>query len=171
MSRWSWAASRPSTDSAPASGRTSPSSARIKVDLPAPFAPSSPVAMPSMASVTSESASTVPNRFETPVAVMAAVAGAASIGAAYPGRRGLDARGRRQPRDVGVDHHLDQLAERRPRLPAELGPGAGRIADQLVDLGRPEECRIEHHVAVDLEAGMRERHLDALADGVRLAGR
>ena len=89
MSRWCFSASRPSTDSEPVSGRTSPSSDRISVDLPAPFAPSSPVASPSIASVTSVSASTVPNLFETPVAVMAAGAGAASIAAGYP--EGLEA--------------------------------------------------------------------------------
>ena len=40
---------------------------------------------------------------------------------------------------VGVDHHLDKLLERDTRLPAELLARFRRVADEMVDLGRPEE--------------------------------
>src|SRR5690348_14966943 len=42
-----------------------------------------------------------------------------------------------EPLEVRVDHPLDQLLERRLRLPAEPLLGLARVADQLVDLGRP----------------------------------
>ena len=37
-------------------------------------------------------------------------------------------------RDVGVDHHPDELGKAHLRRPAELFPGAPRIGDQEVDL-------------------------------------
>ena len=52
----------------PASGRTRPSITRISVDLPAPFAPSRPIARSVIDTLTSRSASTAPKLFVTPAA-------------------------------------------------------------------------------------------------------
>jgi len=41
------------------------------------------------------------------------------------------------PRKVGVDHHFDQLLEFDFLLPTQYPPRFLRIADQVVDLGRP----------------------------------
>src|SRR4051794_27778452 len=58
-----------------------------------------------------------------------------------------------EPRDVGIDHHLDETAEVHLGLPSELLGGLGAIADQVLDLRRAEERRIEFHVLVRIETG------------------
>src|SRR5262245_62894095 len=77
----------------------------------------------------------------------------------------------REPFEVGVDHHLDEALDRHSGLPAELVARLRRVADEMVDLGRPQERRIGLHVLLGVELGMAERELCELADGVRLAGR
>jgi hypothetical protein len=72
---------------------------------------------------------------------------------------------------VGVDHHGDELGERHPGLPAELGAGLRGVPDQQVDLGRPEESRVDdHQLGPVLDADPGEGDVQELADGVRLAG-
>src|SRR5260221_2957226 len=46
---------------------------------------------------------------------------------------------------IARDHFLDELGERRLWLPAELFPCLAGIADQKIDLGRPEVSRIDAH--------------------------
>ena len=46
-----------------------------------------------------------------------------------------------------------------------------RVANQVIDFGRAQEGRIELHVFLPVEAGMRERDLDQIADRMRDAGR
>ncbi len=48
--------------------------------------------------------------------------------------------------------------------------GLGRVAAQLVDLGRSQVALIDAHVALPIEADQAEGDLAQLADGVRLAG-
>jgi len=38
--------------------------------------------------------------------------------------------------DVGIHHHLDQLLELDGRLPAQLGAGLRRVAEQVIHLGK-----------------------------------
>src|SRR5918994_478912 len=72
--------------------------------------------------------------------------------------------------DVGVDHEVDQALERGLRLPAEHLAGLGRVADQQVDLGGPEELLVDHHVLLPVEAHPPERQLAELTHRVGLAG-
>ena len=60
-------------------------------------------------------------------------------------------RGAFQPRQVRVDHHRDELPERDARLPAELFSRLRRVADQVIDLGRPDQRRIRDHVPLRIE--------------------
>ena len=46
---------------------------------------------------------------------------------------------------VGADHLDHHLLEGGLRLPAELGLGLGRVAEQGLDLRRPEIPRIDAH--------------------------
>ena len=70
----------------------------------------------------------------------------------------------RQPLDVGVHHHPDQFLEADARRPPELALGLRRVAEQPIDFGRAQELRIHAHVALPVEAGVREGDLDQLAD-------
>ena len=45
------------------------------------------------------------------------------------------------PFEIGIDHHLDELAERGPRLPAQRLARLRRVADEVVDLRGAEELR------------------------------
>ena len=76
-----------------------------------------------------------------------------------------------QPFDVAVDHHGDQPGEIDRGRPAEILAGFRGIADQVVDLSGPEELWVDVDVLPPVEAGVAERHLDEVADGMALAGR
>src|SRR6516165_12223945 len=56
--------------------------------------------------------------------------------------------------EIGIDHLADHLLERDFGLPAELGLGLGRIAEQDVDLSRAEEVGVDHDIAVHVEPHM-----------------
>ena len=58
----------PSTRTVPADGRASPQSIRSIVDFPAPFGPSSAVTPGPISKLTSDTATSAPNHFETPSA-------------------------------------------------------------------------------------------------------
>ncbi len=73
--------------------------------------------------------------------------------------------------DVGVHHEPDQLLEAGLRLPAELGPGLGGIAAQLVDLRGPVVGGVDQDVAAPVQAGVGEGDLAELLDGVALPRR
>ena len=98
-----------------------------------------------------------------------------------PCRRGASARvvkpglvhGPLAPREVDVvlDHHLDQLREGNPRLPAENAARLGRIAAQRIDLGRPEIAAIDLDVLPLVEASRARMPARRIAHGMRLAGR
>ena len=73
--------------------------------------------------------------------------------------------------EVAGDHHLDQRGEVDLGTPAEALAGLGGVADQQVDLGRPEELGVLAHVALPVvDADLGERPLDELTHRVRLAG-
>src|SRR5256885_10441422 len=90
--------------------------------------------------------------------------------------------------EIAGHHFLDELGERRLRLPAELVPRLAGIADQKIDLGRPEIDGIDanHGLAgffvdagfidalaapFDAAADFGERELDQFAHRMALAGR
>ncbi len=75
-----------------------------------------------------------------------------------------------EPFEVSVDHHRDELREGRAGLPTEASPGEGGVGDQVVDLGRAEEGRVEADVPLGIEARVAERRFDEVAHRVRLAG-
>src|SRR5215468_1121569 len=58
--------------------------------------------------------------------------------------------------EVGVHHHLHQLAEADRRLPAEDGLRLGRIAHQEIDLGGAHEPRVSDDVLLPVEPDVRE---------------
>ena len=58
--------SRPSTRTVPFDGRASPQSIRSIVDFPAPFGPRSAVTPIGIEKLTSDTATTPPNHFDTP---------------------------------------------------------------------------------------------------------
>ena len=66
------------------------------------------------------------------------------------------------PREVGLDHHLDERVEAHRRLPAELLARLGRIADEQIDLGRPVELRDRVHEVAVVETDRLERGLAEL---------
>jgi len=72
---------------------------------------------------------------------------------------------------IGIHHQLDQVFELGLRLPAHLALGLGRIADEQLHLGWAVVPRIDLHVLLPIQAHTAERHLEALADRVRLVGR
>src|SRR5246127_1318555 len=103
---------------------------------------------------------------------------------------GVLAIGKLAPGDFEIDsHHLpDQLGEAALRLPAEFLTRLAGVADQEVDLGRAEICRIDaHHGLAGLAIGagfldplaaplnaaadLGEGKLDEFAHRARLAGR
>src|SRR3954470_7095142 len=56
-----------------------------------------------------------------------------------------------QQLEVGLDHPLDHLLERRARGPAELLARLGRVADQVLDLGRAQEALVDAHVLLGIQ--------------------
>ena len=64
----------------------------------------------------------------------------------------------------------DQLGEGRPRFPSQHRTGFRGVADEEVDLGRPEELLVLHDVLALVETDVAEGHLAELADRMRLAG-
>src|SRR5262249_350277 len=78
---------------------------------------------------------------------------------------------RRKPLDVRIDHQLDKVAEGDPRLPAERGASLRGVADQVVDLGRPQESRIRDHVPHRVHSGTLARDLDELANRMLISRR
>src|SRR5918995_1641357 len=87
--------------------------------------------------------------------------------------RRRDLHGRRfrpgEPLEVGVDHHLDEVAERVARLPAKVALSLRRVPDELVDLSRAEKLRVRLHGALRVQAHMAEGDLRELAHRMRLA--
>src|SRR5579859_714952 len=71
---------------------------------------------------------------------------------------------------VGIDHLLDQLFEGGAWLPTQGATSFGRIADQQINLGRPEEPLILDDVLVPVQVNMPEGSFYQLLNGVRLAG-
>src|SRR5262249_13897256 len=88
---------------------------------------------------------------------------------------------------IGSHHLPDKVLEAGLVAPAELGPGLGRVAMQIVDLGRAEIARIDRDQDLaalgvdalllgagaapgDLAADLGEGDLDELAHGMGLAG-
>src|SRR5579862_8813745 len=72
--------------------------------------------------------------------------------------------------EVGVHHHVHQLAEAHARLPAEQAPGLRGVAAQFVDLGGAEVARIDLDARLPVELDARERLVEKVAHRARLAG-
>src|ERR1044072_3741059 len=64
--------------------------------------------------------------------------------------------------DVRVSHHARHLLEARARHPAELLARLGRVADQVLDLGRAQEARIDPDVMLGGEPRVLEGDLHEL---------
>ena len=78
----------------------------------------------------------------------------------------------RQQLEVRARHQPDQLLEARLRLPAQVALGLRCVADQVVDLGRAHERRVDRDVALEVaQPGLVEGDLAALAHRVGLPGR
>ena len=77
-----------------------------------------------------------------------------------------------EPREVGVDHHPHEFLEGRPAgfQPSSLAR-LRRVAEQLIDLGRPLERSSCLTYCSQSRPTCVERDLDALPDRVHLAGR
>ena len=66
------------------------------------------------------------------------------------------ARGRLEELAVGLDHLLAEILERDLGLPAELGRGLGRVADEQVDLGRAKILGVDlDKLAVELNPAVK----------------
>src|SRR3954451_7538913 len=63
---------------------------------------------------------------------------------------------------VGVHHHSAKLFQTGLRLPAQYPPSLGRVAGELIDLGRTNEARIRPHVVTPIEPDVPKRCLDKL---------
>src|SRR6202158_2227311 len=91
-------------------------------------------------------------------------------------------------RKIACDHFLDQLREARLRLPAELLARLAGVADQEIDFGRAEICRIDANAGLagfsvdtgfldplaaplDAAANLRECKFDEFSHRAGLAGR
>src|SRR5262245_1466708 len=72
--------------------------------------------------------------------------------------------------DVGADHHLHERGEPDLRPPAEHALRLARVPDQVVDLGRTEQLRIEADVIPPPEPDGIERDLYEILDRVRRPG-
>src|SRR5690606_8699081 len=104
--------------------------------------------------------------------------GAGAAGRAAEGRAGVTPGSRErlcgdaallEPCEIGIHHHGDQAAEVHFLAPAELLSGLAGVANQQVDLRRPEVPGVHLHVALPVEPDVLERDLHQLADRVRLA--
>src|ERR1700694_351811 len=73
--------------------------------------------------------------------------------------------------EVMFEHLVDQLGESRLRLPAQRSFRFGRVAAQLVDLGRAQISLVTHHVLVPVEAGGPKGGLHELAHRAHVACR
>src|SRR6187551_57777 len=98
-------------------------------------------------------------------------AGARPCGSSFAKAALAHRRVARKPFQIGVDHQLDKLTERHAPLPTELGLGFRGIADEVVDLRRPQELRVRLHVLLVVESDVAERRLGELQDRVLLASR
>src|SRR5918992_4369898 len=72
--------------------------------------------------------------------------------------------------EVCIDHQTDHLLEAGARLPTELLPRLGGVADQMLDLGRTQEAGIDPHVPIGIQPDVVEGDPHELANRVRLAG-
>src|SRR5215210_1751583 len=72
--------------------------------------------------------------------------------------------------EISVDHHGDQLLEIHPRCPAQILFGFGWVSQKKIDLGRPHEPGIRHHMLLPVEAHMTERGLYQLPYTVGATG-
>ena len=80
-------------------------------------------------------------------------------------------RGRvRESAHVFVHHHGHEVAEPDLGVPAELAPRLRRVADQQIDLGGPQQRRVQLDVLLGIDADVVERQVHELAHGVGLAG-
>src|SRR5438552_3418982 len=61
--------------------------------------------------------------------------------------------------EIGFDHHGDQPGEINGRLPSELTTRFGAVTNELLDLGRTNQLRIEPDVLVPVEAHVAEGDL------------
>src|SRR5918992_2721439 len=72
--------------------------------------------------------------------------------------------------EVCIDHQTDHLFKACARLPTELLPRLGGVADQMLDLGRTQEAGIDPHVPIGIQPDVVEGDPHELANRVRLAG-
>src|SRR5688500_3421572 len=71
---------------------------------------------------------------------------------------------------VVLGHPPRQLLEGYLRLPAEVTPGLGGVAEQEVDFGRAEVAGVDLDVLLPVEVEQAEHLVEELADAVGLAG-
>ena len=64
-----------------------------------------------------------------------------------------------------LDHHPDQVLEARSRLPPELEPRLGRVADERHRIARAHELGVDHDVRVGVEVDDGEGRRHQLANG------
>ena len=72
----------------------------------------------------------------------------------------------RERLQVGADHHLHDLLEGGPRLPAQLPLRLRRVRDQLLDIRRARQVGIDPDVIVGLQADAGEGGFDEIPDRV-----
>src|SRR3954451_5376933 len=102
-----------------------------------------------------------------------ALVGGAAAGAAGGGATAsivVTSSGRRCVGELGTGHDRGQVGGQRLGLPAQHLAGLAGVADQRVDLGRPEVALVEPHVLLPVEADRVEAELDEVADRVAGAG-
>lgn len=54
---------------------------------------------------------------------------------------------------ISLNHHLDNVIELDLRLPTQCSLSLGRITDQDIDLGRPDEALVDNQIVLPVEAG------------------
>src|SRR6185437_10919268 len=74
-----------------------------------------------------------------------------------------------EQRQIGVDHHRDQLLETEERLPTQGANRLRRIGEQQIDLRRAMKLGIDDHVISPIQADVTERNPHELLDAVRFA--
>src|SRR5690349_23547127 len=75
-----------------------------------------------------------------------------------------------QSREVGIDHHRHHLLEGDGWLPFQLAPRFAGVANQMIHFCRTEERRIDPHILLPVESGMRERDLNEVFHRMADAG-
>src|SRR5262249_28586446 len=70
--------------------------------------------------------------------------------------------------EIGVDHHVDELAEVDRGFPAESCAGLCRVSDQEIHLGGTNESLIDDDVLLPIEANPGKGNLAELLDSVAL---